>query len=530
MEISSDFSGVLKGMAHNAELIASTMGAMGQNVVFSGFQQASVTNDGKTIAAQYIPRDVAERDGVVRTQDVAKATEREVGDGTSASVVTFSALCHAQPILAVLHGVGRQQFLAGMGQAIDDYVLNVKKAATPVGDDEEGLRLVQHVVKVAMHGDRRAEAIGALVHKTGEHGFLEVRMATDNRFSTDVANGFRYSGTRLIPFQQFFTHEGGAIMHGAQVVVAAQEISSYEQQLKPIFACWDKSRPLVIFATNIKGDALMTCVNAATGAGGQQKYPILLLNVPGESATEQQENLMDIAAYTGATFIHNVGNGRSVRNFNKECFGTAAKVDATPFNVSILPGERTASDTMEFENYIETLSSHIEGESDANTVKVMRTRKSRLLGKVGIIFIAPMTEAEFTHDIQLVNDAYLAGQSAFKKGVVPGGGSIAAKMAMSPCVSKEMEGGYLFAAKALCSPFRAILRNAGASREDAARLGRKLCDSDVPNAVVDARTLEIVDAFEAGILDTAHGIEEVAMNSWSAAKQFINSKYLILND
>jgi len=503
--ITTDRAALDAAIAQVGELIQTTMGPWPHNVTITRkvvqmpdgprLVPGRSINDGVEIVRTLESDDPMVNLAYERIRRACEATLRETGDGTSSTVVLFSAF--TKYLAGMDAKYAHEQFLKDVDTVCD----NLKAMAQKLDGSEESLGLLRSVASIAMHGHEWSQGIADLLHDLGLDGSFTIEMAKDGKFSTERLEGFRWGHGVVSP--SFFNNPraGRFECSDAYVAIVAGEITD-PADISGILAAYQPhiaksgmaALPLVIVTQRATGNALAALANAQF-AGIQVKAPIVLIGVP--NVDDARAQMDDLAAVLGTKVYDKLlGKGAADANITLHDLGRATKVIATD-KMTTFASLTPEAATVRAEQVEAQIAS---GGDEAK----LRARISNIRGTFGVIRINVSTETEFDHMKEVVSDGYRAVQSALVHGVLPGAGKAFSESAvevfgsdLSVCVSDAVKAGFL------------------------------LLEDDWTTQ--DVRTGTVGDARELGILDNAGSVISAVRNAAVEAHQLHLSSFFILN-
>jgi len=443
---------ILKGVNLLADNVASTLGPRGRNVILHHpGQNPVITKDGVTVAKFVELEDPFENVGAQIIKQAAAKTNAEAGDGTTTSVVLARAILkEAQRYL--MAGSAPIELKRGMDKAVEAIVKNLKAMATPIMSMED----IAHIAKISANND---EVIGNLIAKAvdlaGKDGAITIEEARSIETSLEVAEGFRFDSGYLAT--AFITDEKRGLVKfdDALFLVTDEKVESVEDMMPALEIAARESRPFVIVAENIEGQALAALImNAMRGT-------LRVVGVKAPRYGEERRNILkDLALSVGATFITRQNN-LHLRDIKLTHFGKAKSFECSKIFTTIVGGSGDLADT---EKQINLLKAELSQTESLHECERIQERITRLASGIAIIRVGAATEIEMIEKKHRVEDALEAVKSAQLEGIVPGGGIAllrAGKNIKVKTTSADQKLGVQVILEAIKAPLMQMALNAG---------------------------------------------------------------------
>lgn len=503
--------------------VLSTMGANGRVVIIGRPEGNVYTQDGITVARNTVPDTPLDRAVFRAVVDAAHQQVNDCGDGTTTTTALVVGLMRE----ISSHFSGRKvtseelnELIKFLQDAVKKTAKRIRESARPIIVDgvldKDALR---HVAGIACHhNDELADVVAELVAKTGADGNVRSAISYTGKTFYEYHDGY-VAQSGLIN-EYFWTHDHmrSAILDNPVVLIADQVIEDTDDMVA-IFKAYSrftggnhKANPLVIICDDMYGGALNTLIQNLPKMGPKVPIPACVIKAP-MSFTQRNDLLSDLAHITGAYVFKKVG-GVPVSQINKDqtknYFGRVDKVVAGMKTTMFQLKDRVLSNER-----IEILKKVKEESKEEQERKFIDERISRLSSGIGTIFVGGETQAEHTWSDHLVEDAVLACREAMRHGVVPGGGMALVGESFNEMLnSGEAEDGILlgacsFPAITIAGEYEDLLNKCGGWN------------------VIDARTGNIVNAWDAGIIDPASVPATALEKAMSVVKQLVLSNQII---
>jgi chaperonin GroEL len=494
-------SRMVKGVNILANAVKVTLGPKGRNVVLDkSFGAPTVTKDGVSVAKEIELDDKFENMGAQMVKEVASQTSDIAGDGTTTATVLAQAIVR-EGMKAVAAGMNPMDLKRGIDKAVAAAVIHLSSISTPCEDT----KAIAQVGTISANSD---ESVGSIIaeamEKVGKEGVITVEEGSSFDNELDVVEGMQFDRGYLSPYFVNDQSTMTAELEEPLILLFDKKISNIRELLPILEAVAKSSRPLLIIAEDIEGEALATLVvNSMRG----------IVKVM----------LQDIAILTGGQVISEEV-GLSLEKTTLDDLGSAKKVSISKENTTIVDGAGEAAD---IQGRITQIKAQIaESTSDYDTEK-MQERLAKLAGGVAVIKVGAATEIEMKEKKARVEDALHSTRAAVEEGVVAGGG-VALIRALAAI--KDVKGdnhdqdiGVNIARRAMEEPLRQIVANAGAE----ASVVTNNVEAGEGTYGYNAATGEYGDMIEMGILDPTKVTRSALQNAASVAGLLITTEAMI---
>jgi len=508
-----------EGIRIVAENVASTLGPKGRTVILHRKGKNPIaTKDGVTVAKFIDLENTFQNTGAQIVKQAAEKTNQEAGDGTTTTtVLAYAMYREAQKYLT--SGAPPVELKKGMELAVDYLVKEIEEAATPVRSVED----IENIATISANGDG---AIGKLVAKAvdlaGKDGSVTIEEAHSLETSLDLVEGFRFNSGYLAT--AFINDEQSALVRydNPLVMVTDEKIEHVEDMLPALELAARESRPFVIIADNIEGQALAALImNAMRGS-----MRVCGIKAP-HYGEEKRGMLKDLAISLGATLMSRE-IGVSLKDIKLIHFGQAKKIEVTKGNTTIVDGHGTMENV---ENQIEKLKAIIKDTESLHECEKLQERITRLASGVATICVGAATEIEMIEKRHRIEDALEAIRAAQLEGILPGGGSFLVQKSIEiadkvkeKTTNEWQEMGVKIVQQAIKEPLRQMCKNAGESPD----LILEQVEQEEENYGYDFNLGTMVDVVLAGVIDPARVTRCALQNSVSVAGTLITSNYAIV--
>ena len=504
---------ILRGVNQLANAVKVTLGPKGRNVVLDKkFGSPTITKDGVTVAKEIDLPDALENMGAQMVREVASKTSDTAGDGTTTATVLAQAI-YREGARNVVAGANPMELKRGIEKAVEAIVADVKKMARPVSGN-----MVAQVGMISANSD---QAIGTIIaeamDKVGKDGVITVEEAKTLETSLDVVEGMQFDRGYLSPYFVTDTERMEVVLENPVILIYEKKISAMKDLLPVLEQLARLSRPLVIVAEDVDGEALATLVvNKLRGT-----LKVAAVKAPG-FGDRRKAMLEDIAVLTGGKAITE-DLGLKLENIKVEDLGTAKKVTIDKDNTTIVEGGGT---TAAIEGRVKQLRAQVEDTTSDYDREKLQERLAKLVGGVAVIKVGAATETEMKEKKARVEDAMHATKAAVEEGIVPGGG-VALLRGAGALDKLQLEGDQLvgrqIVERAVEEPLRWIAINAG---EEGSIVVAKVRDMQ-PDEGFNAATDTYEDLVKAGVIDPAKVVRNALQNASSIASLLLTTEALI---
>jgi chaperonin GroEL len=516
---------ILRGVNQLADAVKITLGPKGRNVVLGKtYGSPTITKDGVTVAKEIDLKDPLENMGAQMVREVASKTSDIAGDGTTTATVLAQAI-YREGVKTVAAGANPMALKRGIDKAVERATAAIKKLSKPVAGD-----MIAQVGTISANGDA---AIGALIakamEKVGKDGVITVEDAKTMETDLEFVEGMQFDRGYLSPYFITDAEKMEAVLQNPVILISEKKISSMRDLLPILEQVAKLSKPILIIAEDVEGEALATLVvNKLRGT-----INVAAVKAPG-FGDRRKEMLQDIAVLTGAKVISE-DLGIKLESITVADLGRAKKVTINKDNTIIVDG---AGNTDDLKGRVKTLKAQIEDSSSDYDREKLQERLAKLVGGVAVIRVGAATETELKEKKARVEDAMNATRAAVEEGIVAGGGVALIRAAKAldkfkafdtnadgEAIGDEDEQiGVNIIRRALEEPLRQIVFNAG---KEGAVIVEKVRASKDANYGYNAATETFEDLVAAGILDPAKVTRCALQNAASIAGLMLTTEALI---
>jgi len=508
---------ILAGVNKLADNVASTMGPGGRNVILH--QKGGnpiITKDGVTVAKFVEFEDPFENAAAQIIKQASEKTNTVAGDGTTtATVLARAILTSAQKYLKA--GSNPVELKRGIDTAVDVVVDAVSEQARPISSEED----IANIATISANGDT---SIGDLVAKAvdlvGKDGAITIQDARSHETSLDVVEGFRFdSGICATAFIN--DERRGVCKHeDALILVTDSAIETVEEIFPVLELAARESRPLIIVAENVEGQALAALI--MNSVRGTMKVSAIKAPRYGE---ERRNILKDLATSVGATYVSRE-SGMQLCETRLEHLGRAKTVEASKHNTTIVGGFGAQD---EIDKRIETLKAEMSQTDALHECEKIQERITRLSSGIAIIHVGGATEVEMIEKRHRVEDALSAVDSAQVQGIVAGGGTALVRATKSlkgiKLQSEDQMLGVEIIKRAIEEPLRQMVTNAGQSADVVIEKVKSFTSSTKGYNVA---TSKYEDLISTGVLDPAKVTKTALRNAASASSVLLTADFAII--
>jgi chaperonin GroEL len=506
---------ILRGVNKLAGAVKVTLGPRGRNVVLEKkYGAPTSTKDGVTVAKEIELEDPQENMGAQLVREVASKTSDVAGDGTTTATVLAQAI-YREGVKAVTAGANPMDLKRGIEKAVEKTVEEIKKLSRSVG----GKAIAQVGTISANNDETIGEIIAKAMDKVGKDGVITVEEAKGLETSLEIVEGMQFDRGYLSPYFVTDAERMECVLENPYILIHEKKISNMRDLLPLLEQVVKSTRPMVIIAEEVEGEALATLVvNKLRGT-----LQVLAVKAPG-FGDRRKAMLEDIAILCGGKCITE-DLGIKLENIKIEDLGQAKKITADKDNTTIVEGKGKRADV---EGRVKQIRAQVEETTSDYDREKLQERLAKLVGGVAIIKVGAATETEMKEKKARVEDAMHATKAAVEEGIVPGGGIalLRAVPALERIKEKneDIQTGINIVRRALEEPIRQIAINAGFEGSIIVQQGK---DHEKASVGFDAYSGKWVDMFEAGIIDPAKVTRSALQNAASIAALMLTTEAMI---
>lgn len=508
---------MIEGVNILANAVKATLGPKGRNVVLSkSFGAPRVTKDGVSVAKEIELADKFQNMGAQMVKEVSSKTADVAGDGTTTATVLAQAVIR-EGHKSIAAGMNPMDLKRGIYAVVKAATEELHKLAKPC-DDNNAIRQVATVS--ANWNNDIGDILAKAMEKVGKDGVVTVEEGKSFENELEVVEGMQFDRGYLSPYFVNNQEKMLAELDNPYVLLFDKKISSIRDLLPTLEAVAKESRPLLLIAEDVEGEALSTLVvNQLRGI-----LKVAAVKAPG-FGDRRKAMLQDIAVLTGATVISEEV-GLSLESVTVEHLGSAKRVLVGKDATTIVDG---AGDDKAIEARVSQIKKEIENSSSDYDKEKLQERLAKLAGGVAVIRVGAATEVEMKEKKDLVDDAFHATRAAVEEGIVAGGGLSLVRVAELVkakdlnLANEDQQAGARIALRAMEEPFRQIVTNAG----DEASVVLEKVRTEAGSFGYNAQTGEYGDMLEMGILDPAKVTRSALQNACSIAGLMLTTEVMI---
>ena len=509
--------GLIKGINTLADTVKVTLGPKGRNVILDKeYGTPLITNDGVTIAREIECEDKFANMGAQLLKEVATKSNDVAGDGTTTATLIAQAIIR-EGMRNLAAGANPMVLQKGIEKAVDKAVEEIKNFSTEVSSKEA----IEQVASISAANEQVGKLISEAMEKVGNDGVITVEESKSMGTSLDVVEGMQFDRGYLSPYMVTDSDKMVAELEDPYILITDKKISNIQEILPLLEQVLQESKPLLIVADDIEGEALATLVvNSLRGT----------LNVVGVKAPgygdRRKDMLQDIAILTGGQVISS-DLGQDLKDATIDMLGSAAKVRVEKELTVIVNGNGEKS---ELDNRISHIKNQIEESDSEFDTEKLQERLAKLSGGVAVIQVGAATEVELKERKLRIEDALAATRAAVEEGIVAGGGTVlidsidAVSKVVDELEDDEKTGANIIL-KALEEPLRQIAENAGLEGSVVVEQVKTK-----ENGIgFDAYKKEYVDMKKEGIVDPTKVTRSALQNAASVASMILTTEAAVAN-
>ncbi|MES2205908.1 MAG: chaperonin GroEL [Pseudomonadota bacterium] len=505
---------VVNGVNILANAVKVTLGPKGRNVVLERpFGAPVVTKDGVSVAKEIELKDRLENIGAQLVKEVASQTSDNAGDGTTTATVLAQAIVR-EGFKFVAAGYNPTDLKRGIDKAVTAIIAEVKNIARPTATNKE----IAQVASISANSDTAiGDIIAKAIDKVGKEGVITVEDGKSLENELDIVEGLQFDRGYLSPYFINQQDKQIAALENPFILLYDKKISNIREILPILELVAKASRPLLIVAEDVDGEALATLVvNSIRGI-----LKVVAVKAPG-FGDRRKAILEDLAILTGGTVIAEEV-GLSLDKATLEELGQAKRVEVSKEFTTLIDG---AGKTDSIESRVKQIRAQIEEASSDYDREKLQERLAKLAGGVALVKVGAATEVELKEKKARVEDALHATRAAIEEGIVPGGGValLRARAAIKDLKgdNADQDAGIKIVLRAVEEPLRQIVANAG--EEPSVILNNILAGTG--NYGYNAATGSYGDLVELGVLDPAKVTRSALQNAASVAGLILTTEAL----
>ena len=506
---------MLTGVNILADAVKATLGPKGRNVVLDkSFGAPTVTKDGVSVAKEVELKDKFENMGAQLVKQVASQTSDAAGDGTTTATVLAQAL-FTEGLKAVAAGMNPMDLKRGIDKAVNAAVKELQSLSRPCKDDTA----IAQVGTISANSDAQiGKIIAEAMQKVGKEGVITVEEGSGFENELDVVEGMQFDRGYISPYFVNKNENMTCELEDPYILIIDKKISNIRELLPVLEEVAKTSKPLLVIAEDIEGEALATLVvNSMRGI-----LKVAAVKAPG-FGDRRKAMLQDIAVLTAGQVISE-DIGLTLENTTRDHLGRAKRVQISKENTTIIDG---AGANAEIEGRVDQIRKEIEQSTSDYDKEKLQERVAKLAGGVAVIRVGAGSEVEMKEKKARVEDALHSTRAAVEEGVVPGGGValIRAQAAIAKLKgdNDEQTHGISIMRRAMEMPLRQIIENAGG---EPSVVVNKIKD-EKGSAGYDAAREEYCDLIEAGIIDPTKVTRTALQHAASVASLMVTTEVMV---
>ncbi len=505
---------ISEGVNQLANAVKVTLGPKGRNVVLDKkFGSPTITKDGVSVAKEIELPDPLENMGAQMVREVASKTSDIAGDGTTTATILAQAI-YREGVKNVVAGANPMEIKRGIETGVEAVVDDLRVQSAAVTGD-----MIAQVGTISANND---STIGTIIaesmDKVGKDGVITVEESRTLETSLEVVEGMQFDRGYLSPYFVTDAERMETVLENPIILIHEKKISSMKDLLPLLEQVARLSRPLLIIAEDIEGEALATLVvNKLRGTlqGAAVKAPGF--------GDRRKAMLEDIATLTNGKAVTE-DLGLKLENINIDDLGGAKKVTIDKDNTTIVEGD---GDRVAIEGRVKQIRAQIEETTSDYDREKLQERLAKLVGGVAVIKVGAATETEMKEKKARVEDAMHATKAAVEEGIVPGGG-VALLRGVRALDKLTLEGdqqiGVNILKRALEEPMRWIAQNAG---HEGSIIVQKVRESKNDQEGFNAQSEEYENLVKAGVIDPTKVVRTALQNAGSIASLLLTTEALV---
>jgi len=510
--------GLKRGVDALANAVKVTLGPKGRNVIISkSFGSPNVTKDGVSVAKEVELEDELENMGAQMVKEVASKTNDLAGDGTTTATVLAQSIVK-EGIKNVAAGANPMDLKRGIDKAVQAIIVDLEKQAQKVGNSSEKIK---QVAAISANNDNTiGDLIATAFEKVGKEGVITVEEAKGMETYVDVVEGMQFDRGYLSPYFVTDADKMIADLENPYILLFDKKISNLNEILPILEPVAQSSRPLLIIAEDVDGQALATLVVNKLRGG----LKIAAVKAPG-FGDRRKAMLEDIAILTGGTVISEE-RGFSLENATLDLLGTAETITIDKDNTTIVNGN---GDAEAIKARVNQIKAQIETTTSDYDKEKLQERLAKLAGGVAVLYVGAASEVEMKEKKDRVDDALHATRAAVEEGIVAGGGValLRSRKVLEKLTSENLDEvtGIQIISRAIESPLRTIVENAGG--EGSVVVAKVL--EGKGNFGYDAKSENFVDLLKQGIIDPKKVTRIALENAASVAGMILTTECALVD-
>ncbi|HJX72036.1 MAG TPA: chaperonin GroEL [Bacteroidales bacterium] len=505
-----------KGVDQLANAVKVTLGPKGRNVILDKkFGAPQITKDGVTVAKEIELEEKFENIGAQLVKEVASKTSDDAGDGTTTATVLAQSII-AVGLKNVTAGSNPMDLKRGIDKAVKIVVEDLKAQSQEIGEDNEK---IEQVAAISSNNDHDiGKLIAEAMAKVKREGVITVEESKTAETSVAVVEGMQFDRGFISPYFITDAEKMEAVLENPLILLSDKKISTMKDLLPILEPVAQASRPMLIVAEDVDGEALATLVvNKLRGS-----LKIAAVKAPG-FGDRRKEMLEDIAILTGGVVISEE-KGLTLEGAKMDMLGNAEKIVIDKENTTIVNG---AGDKKNIEGRIKQIKAQIETTTSDYDREKLQERLAKLAGGVAVLYVGATSEVEMKEKKARVEDALSATRAAVEEGIIPGGGVAYIRaiegLAKLKGENEDQNTGIAIIKRALEEPLRQIVENAGLEGSVVVQKIREGKDDFGYNAQTD----KYEHLLKAGVIDPTKVARIALENAASIAGMFLTTECVV---
>ncbi len=515
---------LLSGIEIAAEIVGSTLGPRGRVVAIEkSFGAPHITKDGVSVIKELELGSKFRNVGLQMLKEAANKSNDNAGDGTTSTVVLAHYMLK-EGVKAVAAGMNPMDLRRGIEAATKEIVSVLKQTSKKVTSSQE----IFQIATISANGDTDiGRKLSEAFEKVGNNGVVAVEDAkvSISGMQLDIVDGMSFDRGYISPYFITNNEKMLAELEKPYILICDKKISSIQPILTLLEAIMQSSRPLLIIAEDVEGEALAALIiNKMRGI-----LKVAAIKAPG-FGDRRKAMLEDIAILTKAQLISEE-LGLKLENTTIEHLGSASRVVITKEDTTIIDG---VGHKDQIDARCKQLDLQIKESTSEYDIEKLKERRAKLSNGIAVVRVGGMTEIEVKERKDRVNDAYHATKAAIEEGIVPGGGCalLYAASVLSNLKGRNIDedAGINIVRRSLRAPALRILTNAGV---DASIIVEKLIEKSAQHknshtGIFDAQKCEFVDAFDSGIIDPTKVVRSALESAASIAALLVITEAVVV--
>ncbi len=504
---------MLRGVDQLADAVKVTLGPKGRNVVLEKkFGSPLITNDGVTIAKEIELEDAFENMGAKLVSEVASKTNDVAGDGTTTATVLAQAMIQ-EGLKNVTAGANPVGVRKGIEKAVATAVEELHNISKQIEDKES----IAQVASISSGDEEVGQLIAEAMERVGNDGVITIEESKGFTTELDVVEGMQFDRGYASPYMVTDSDKMEAILEDPYILITDKKITNIQEVLPLLEQVVQQSKPLLIIAEDVEGEALATLVvNKLRGT-----FNAVAVKAPG-FGDRRKAMLEDIAILTGGEVITE-DLGLDLKSASIQSLGRAAKVVVSKENTTIVEG---SGDSANIASRVNQIRAQLEETTSEFDKEKLQERLAKLAGGVAVIKVGAATETELKERKLRIEDALNATRAAVEEGIVSGGGTALVNVYNKVAEIKgegDVATGVKIVLRALEEPVRQIAQNAGLE-------GSVVVDRLKKEEIgigFNAADGEWVNMIDAGIVDPTKVTRYALQNAASVAAMLLTTEAVV---